>query len=77
MIIQYGDAIGEIVTAYDLVFMTSNEDDAIIHYQVKTSSDQNLTLKELTSANGPTGEDMRVPSHASTQSRLSIYRLLD
>ncbi len=68
VIIQYGDAIGEIVTAYDLVFMTSNEDDAIIHYQVKTSSDQNLTLKELTSANGPTGEDMRVPSRASTQS---------
>lgn len=65
--IQYGDNIGEIITAYNLVFKTSNDVDATIHYAVKASSEEGLTLKQLTSADGPTGEDMRVPNRASTQ----------
>ena len=71
--IRYGSNIDEIVTAYNLVFMTSNDETAVVHYEVKTSSGQDLTLKQLTSADGPTGENMRIPSRASSSSHDYIF----
>jgi hypothetical protein len=53
--------------AYNIIFKTDNEADALIHYEVKAGVGANETIGLLTSADGPTGEAMRLPAKASTQ----------
>jgi GTP-binding protein len=50
----------------NIIFKTDETEDALIHYEVKAGAGANETLGFLTSAEGPTGEAIKIPAKAST-----------
>lgn len=71
--IKYGSNMGDREEAFDIIFMTDDSDEAIVHYEVKAPNDKSKTLGELTAETGPTGAAIRTPSKASSQAHDYLF----